>query len=244
MVCRSSKSAGRSRLQPSHAKRDKPVKPFAEKTSCRSPQDRKLGQSKAQALSMVLGRAAAHAPYACRPASPSSPAGQPGRVKIWRADFAKAIYKPLAFAADACNDALFQEAAADDCTVLDPLTIRVMIQSPFRPTHSVRSSSAHLIHSPLQTVCRSQRSQDTLANDIPLQRIDSEDTLVVADNMPAASEPIAIQGERRRSYGIGGAGNMRLPSEVKALMDSPPSEEQRERIPAEVRNRRVVTDDA
>lgn len=56
-------------------------------------------------------------------------------------------------------------------------------------------------------------SEDTLLNHgVDFERVDSGETLVDRHNKQGNSqdENIAVQTERRRSYGIGGAGNMRM----------------------------------
>ena len=87
-------------------------------------------------------------------------------------------------------------------------------------------------------------SQDTLVNAKAFPRVDSEDTLVEGKTMSSTEETVAL--ERRRSYCIGGAGNMRkswedlghfppsntlidmsgLPSVVKAAKDAPEQSEE------------------
>ncbi|KYG47594.1 hypothetical protein M433DRAFT_487807 [Acidomyces richmondensis BFW] len=69
--------------------------------------------------------------------------------------------------------------------------------------------------------CRWGHSEETLFWTGRLERVDSQDTLVelpCRTGTGRMSETAVGQNvvERRRSYGIGGAGNMRFPSQVKA----------------------------
>lgn len=75
---------------------------------------------------------------------------------------------------------------------------------------------------------RSRVSEDTLVSNGPgFSRVDSNETLVEQrKDMANADEVTAAAIERVRSYGIGGAGNMRMASAVKAAQDAPPAAKQ------------------
>jgi hypothetical protein len=89
---------------------------------------------------------------------------------------------------------------------------------------STTSGSLHLDsrHSHgLEPVCEGQRrrlvrepisriSEETLRNGFLLDRIDSEETLVERRREMSSPGTTEMPVERRRSHGIGGAGNMRM----------------------------------
>jgi len=63
-------------------------------------------------------------------------------------------------------------------------------------------------------------SEDPLTTSAGFPRVDSDDTLVNGRTTMANTDE-TNEIERKRSHGIGGAGNMRLKSAVDAALDAP-----------------------
>jgi len=84
---------------------------------------------------------------------------------------------------------------------------KVMIrQSGGRNTPTLRSVPEDRI-APSSPLSSRRQSDDTLLNGLDFPRVDSSDTLVEHKNMAERDQAATV--ERRRSTGIGGAGNMR-----------------------------------
>lgn len=75
---------------------------------------------------------------------------------------------------------------------------------------------------PRQVQIEGRSSEETILNqEVLVPRVDSETTKLVQAGIQMATVDEATNVERKRSHGIGGAGNMRLPSVVAAAQDAP-----------------------